>query len=171
MKNETQADISTEELAGPQLEERERTRAALYEEFKEVSSRDIKAKRHQSIPWVTETVRVQTGNFVGELTYDYAFKDRQFHFQTVEYKITRLNGQSGGNKANINILLWNDVGGYTQWGHNSPDAMWQDGLTHNYPNAQVSLREWGWTTVWVEFIFDKSGGDPRKSTTKQYVRS
>ena len=165
MKSE--ADVSTEVLSGPQLDERKKLKATLKKESEESSSRYIKERRDVLSARITDTLTVYKDNFKGELTFDYWFDDRNFNFETVQYRITRLNGQSGGNKANINLYLYNEP---SQWRHNSPDSMWQDGQWHNYPNARASLRDWGWITVVVRFIFDKSGDDPSGGVLKQYVR-
>ena len=165
MSSEHQADVSTEILSGPQAEERKATKARTEGESERLRARQVKEKHGGQPVTITDTLRVETGNFRGELTFDYWFDGLQFNFKTVQYRITLLNGQSGGNKANINLHLWNEP---SEWKHNSPDAMWQDGQWHNYPNADVSLRAWGWITVYVTFIFDKSGDDPSGYVWKQY---
>ena len=79
----------------------------------------------------------------------------------MDYKITKLNGQSGGNKANLNMghskvpmLGWeNQI--------KSNDDLKQDGQWHQlskilakYFNGRDNIE------VGFEFIFDKSGADP-----------
>jgi hypothetical protein len=165
MKSE--ADVSTEVLSGPQLDERKKLKATLKKDSEESRSQYIKERRDILSTRTTDTLTVHVGNFKGELTFDYWFDDKNFNFESVQYRITRLNGQSGGNKANVNLYLCNEP---SDWWHNSPDSMWQDGQWHNYPNARASLRDWGWITVVVRFIFDKSGDDPSGGVLKQYVR-
>ncbi|WP_434561547.1 hypothetical protein [Pseudomonas sp. Z4-20] len=166
MNSATPDDLSTEILSGPQQEEREKTKSALEKESEILKSRLIK-ERHDNVSVRTDTLTVNKGNFRGELTFQYSFVGGYFDFKTLQYRITRFNGQSGGNKANINLHLWNEP---SDWRSNSPDAMWQDGKWHNY-EREANLREWGWITVWAEFIFDKGGGDPSGPTYKQYYPS
>lgn len=118
---------------------------------------------------ITETLTVNKDNFMGKVTLSYYWDNagQRFNFQTSQYQITRLNGQDGGNKANLNL----SVTGAEYWRSESPDAMWQDGDWHSY-NRGGSLRPYS-GSVWIEaeFIFDKSGSDPRGSTTLQVFRT
>lgn len=92
------------------------------------------------------------------------------HFQvgkwvhTTRYKITRSNGQSGGNKANINLYAAKSPN-YGEGKASSPDSMKQDGNWHDLnltrQNMGVGSAE---VELYYEFIFDKSGSDPRCST-------
>ena len=106
---------------------------------------------------ITKTLTVNKDNFRGEVTFSFWWANQGgiFYCYSSQYRITRLNGQQGGNKANLHFsfdsLQW--------WGNDSPDAMWQDGAWHSYSRG-------GWigangrARVYAKFVFDKSGSDP-----------
>jgi len=98
------------------------------------------------------------GNFTGEyMGYYYDYGSLKSVYLT-HYKITKRNNQSGGNKANVNSTFANFAGSGSKV-FKSPDSMKQDGNWHKldvHYNAP-----WAATQVRVEFIFDKSGSDPR----------
>ncbi|WP_426624437.1 hypothetical protein ACPPVW_18825 [Leifsonia sp. McL0607] len=99
------------------------------------------------------------------------------------YRITRSNGQAGGNKANVNLFFWVERGGVgpevqkSVW---SADAMIQDGAWHNLgisgtiANVPIQLKPLysssGYAVLSgvaeVKFVFDKSGSDPSCVATK-----
>ena len=94
------------------------------------------------------------GNFKGEV-WGYVSQvpnspTKVFHLS--EYRITKYNGQSGGNKANINV----STVGYSK---NSPDSMIQDG-TWRHLGYIGNVRNYN-GALNVQFVFDKSGSDPR----------
>lgn len=104
----------------------------------------------------------KTGNFIGvvEGTAGRHFQTGKW-VQTNRYKITRINGQSGGNKANVNLSAGKapnfDRGNMVY----SPDRMIQDGKWHDLKLMRQNLAA-GNSKVEAsyEFIFDKSGYDP-----------
>jgi len=172
MNNKSADDISNEVLDSPQREEREKTKVAQRKflealTFSGVDDALETASSHKRDlgDKFTTTLSVTSGNFMGELTFQYWWSATHFYFKTAQYRITRSNGQVGGNKANVNIKIDNSAG---SWYNESPDALWQDGAWHSYWR-ETELRVWDkWATVYVTFIFDKSGDDPRGTTYKQY---
>jgi hypothetical protein len=118
---------------------------------------------------ITETLTVNKDNFRGEVTLSYYWDNagQRFNFQTSQYRITRLNGQGGGNKANLN--LW--VFGLSIWYDASLDALWQDGDWHSYNRGGSITSQAGNAWITAQFIFDKSGGDPSGFTTLQVIYS
>lgn len=173
MANKSVDDVSNEVLDGPQLEEREKARATQRKFLEELTfsavddTPDTTQNQGRELgDKFTSTLTVTSGNFRGELTFQYWWSATHFYFKTSQYRITRSNGQSGGNKANVNIVIDNSAG---QWRNKSPDALWQDGEWHSYVR-ETDLRVWDkWATVYVTFIFDKGGDDPRGTTYKQYI--
>jgi len=169
--------ISNEVLEKAHLEERKKLRSAirvpvdklkasaLEPESANIDSNNIKGKTNE-IPWRTDTLSGSNGNYKGELTFQHRYVDGRLQFKTTKYRITRSNGQSGGNKANINILIDNSAG---QWSSFSPDSMWQDGQWYVY-ERNTDMRIWDkWATVYILFIFDKPGApDPDVTVSKQY---
>lgn len=113
---------------------------------------------------ITETLTVNKDNFRGEVTLSYWWDNdgQRFNFRTSQYRITRLNGQDGGNKANLNLF----VIGAGFWEHASPDAMWQDGVWHSYERGGWIWSP-GFALILATFIFDKKGEDPSGSTILQ----
>jgi len=98
-------------------------------------------------------------NFTGEVRghyYNYGSNGRSVYVD--QYKITKRNGQSGGNKANVNTTIADANGGGSK-SFKSPDSMKQDGQWHDLGDFWHS--PWTATQVRVEFVFDKSGKDPR----------
>jgi hypothetical protein len=88
--------------------------------------------------------------------YNYGHNGRSVYID--QYKITRKNGQSGGNKANVNMTYANTAGSGSKE-IKSPDSMKQDGQWHNYVVSYHA--PWAATQVRVGFVFDKSGNDPK----------
>lgn len=82
--------------------------------------------------------------------------------QTKRYKITRINGQKGGNKANVNLSAGKAPNFSRDNVVYSPDRMIQDGQWHDLNLTRHNLAA-GSSRVEAayEFIFDKSGSDPR----------
>lgn len=118
------------------------------------------------------TLSCKSGNFTGvvEGVVGNHFQVGKY-VHTTRYKITRSNGQGGGNKANINLSAgkaphYVGDGGVAK----SPDSMKQDGNWHNL-NLVRSNMGLGSSTkgeAYYEFVFDKSGSDPRCSTSSIY---
>lgn len=125
------------------------------------------------------TQTCSTGNFTGEadLTATFTPTGNSGTWTTTvdRYRITRSNGQAGGNKANVDLSFW------VNWGTGqtaeykeakSADAMIQDGAWHglgtsgtltNLPlqsSRTEQLFDQMNAHVVVQFTFDKSGIDP-----------
>lgn len=125
------------------------------------------------------TYSCSNGNFKGEIELEYAFQvkggSKMFNVSPQKYRITRYNGQHGGNKANVSFQAGiQDAGGYKYDGvtQHSPDSMQQDGKWHDLNMNAVSIATdsggKGWTNI--EFVFDKSGKDPQCSEMMWYYR-
>ncbi|WP_066514309.1 hypothetical protein [Curtobacterium ammoniigenes] len=109
--------------------------------------------------YVDRTVSCSAGNFTGtaELRVSSPASDGSTTTGSVlRYRIQKHNGQQGGNKANINLF----VGGNSA---KSPDRMIQDGNWHTLDLWTAGNSSRGE----IQFIFDKSGSDPRCSTSFQ----
>ncbi|MFS2199815.1 hypothetical protein ACCD00_14955 [Pseudomonas sp. Pseusp3] len=104
-------------------------------------------------------VSCSTGNFTGEAKGHYFNYGSSKSVYLKEYRITKHNGQSGGNKANVNLVVANFNGGGSKE-VKSPDRMKQDGQW-NAQDLSVMHAPWSSAQIRVEFIFDKSGSDPR----------
>lgn len=119
----------------------------------------------------TFSLTCKSGNFVGV-----AEGKVGNHFQAgrwvhlTSYKITRLNGQKGGNKANVNLYA-SPAPNFIRNEHRAPsrDSMIQDGKWHSVAltrsNFVVASKK---GELVVEFVFDKSGTDPRCYTSSVY---
>jgi hypothetical protein len=103
--------------------------------------------------WGSAEVRVDRNNVTGAYGVD-----------VLKYKIHRSSGQSGGNKANVNLKGYYYVNSkeHKTQSHSS-DNMKQDGAWHDLrlrvvgtprPNRNA-------TGSHVEFVFDKKGTDPK----------
>lgn len=117
---------------------------------------------HASAALTTHTLSCKSGKFKGELKYNRFEDSREVVYHLDSYKITRSNGQKGGNKANINTAAgWVQGNKLKTKTNKSPDSMKQDGKwNHRY--AQLATTKPGTRREFkVEFIFDKSGPDPR----------
>ncbi|MGK9148432.1 hypothetical protein KXS11_12470 [Plantibacter flavus] len=107
----------------------------------------------------TRTISCSTGNFNGQAKVVLDSRPEGVWVTVKEYKITRQNGQSGGNKANVNVAVRS--GAYETGWFKSADSMIQDGRWHSGgPTAGLSNYN-GVEVGYVQFIFDKSGSDPR----------
>lgn len=95
-------------------------------------------------------------NFRGNVIGHTVTSPQGSYFQVEKYKITRFNGQSGGNKANLNIYMGHPSD--LSFAAFSPDSLRQDGQWHNL-NLRVNFPG-NATAVKFKFIFDKSGSDP-----------
>lgn len=102
------------------------------------------SKWHPVLGKWTGTVSCSRDNFIGEAKME--FNDN--YLAITEYRITRINGQKGGDKANVNLIV--DQNYY------SPDAMIQDGQWHKYWGSVLKSPTRGDA---VQFIFDQSGWD------------
>jgi hypothetical protein len=122
--------------------------------------------------WSTTEVSCDAANFRGTAEVKWRWRDdgsdwKAFDARMVRYKIDKLQGQSGGNKANINLGLDTYYNGNEHTGYgwlNSPDAMKQDGQWHSdtiLGKSGHTSRLDGSAKASVEFIFDRSGTDPR----------
>ena len=103
-----------------------------------------------------------SGNFLGEVRGDYYMGSAgPVSIYAKNYKITRLNGQNGGNKANFN--MGHSVVPMLGWENQtkSNDDLKQDGQWHQLSKIQYRLFNGrDMMEVGFEFIFDKSGPDP-----------
>ena len=108
-----------------------------------------------------------SGNFKGEISYRKTVDTNKTTFTTRAYRITKSNGQRGGNKANINVStnyrLYNVIHG--EQTKNSPDSMKQDGNWHSYIRDVSIPKPSSRNRFSVKFIFDKSGSDPSCTAT------
>ncbi|MGB3125893.1 MAG: hypothetical protein WBB95_18945 [Pseudomonas sp.] len=100
-----------------------------------------------------------SGNFSGDLRgyVSYNNHDSSKYVLVEEYRIARTGDQDGGNKANVNLK--------EPFAKKSSDSMKQDGQWHRLNWA-------GWVSAYnvpleVEFIFDKSGADPRCTASQR----
>ncbi|MFM9381952.1 hypothetical protein [Pseudomonas sp. UV AK001] len=159
-------DFSDETLDPQEQAERDRLKAQARKEreFSMTCPGEQALRRAGSRAAVTKTIIGEKDNFRGELTYQLEKKANTVEISTLQYRITRLNGQSGGNKANIECSMATK---YPDSPHKyiiSPDAMWQDGTWHNWFHTQAVdiLPGASYVHFGVSFIFDKSGSDPYK---------
>lgn len=114
----------------------------------------------------TAITSCSNGKFFGEAEYS-VYRDSAtggFGVTVSKYRITRSSGQSGGNKANVKLDGYyyinstkNDVK------HHSSDSMKQDGQWHALAlNIGGTPRpSSGAKGASLEFVFDKSGTDPK----------
>lgn len=119
-----------------------------------------------AIPLLASTAQASTrnihlscenGNFEGEVILTYA----SIGYLTANtYKIKKSNGQQGGNKANINIKILDLTSGYKHAEFKSPDRMLQNNTWQSLDMQGPVLRDRPLVVV-AEFIFDKTGGDPK----------
>jgi hypothetical protein len=144
-----------------------------------------------------KTLEVRKDNFVGELEYSSTLVGKKLQVLLQRYRIQRLNGQEGGDKANIKFALeeWNDahelswldcpsdaVGCIGDWEEQSSpaastgwkdivgDAGIQDGEWHDIDTSyEVPADSKAGFRGRVEFIFDKSNGDPRGSVKDRFL--
>lgn len=114
------------------------------------------------------TVSCENGNFKGEAQVTYSRGDISLFAGIYQYRITRSNGQSGGNKANINIEAVGRYGNMdTSEKARSPDSMRQDGNWHSLDISAVATSQPGTMAYFeVEFVFDRSGSDPSCKTSR-----
>lgn len=112
------------------------------------------------------TAPCSNGDFKGELKVAWETTVSQLRVRGVEYRITRSGGQEGGDKANI-LIMARFKGTILTHSYTvkSPDAMLQDGAWHALPqplDLVVTAPE-GLTVAEeiVQFVFDKSGIDPK----------
>lgn len=176
MKNERPTDTDDKGLDALRLKEREKVRFADREFFKtlhcyspsseltNIDSDDTKDKQSK-IPWRNDTLVGSAERFLGELNFEHRYVNGRLEFRTVKYRITSFLWP-GGNSANINIFIDNSA---EQWANNSPDSMRQDKEWNNYVR-EANIRIWDrWATIYVQFIFDRSGWeDPRVRVYKQF---
>lgn len=116
-------------------------------------------------PWQNYnfTLTCRVGNFIGvvEGTAGDHFQIGKW-VQTKRYKITRINGQSGGNKANVNLNAGKAPSFRRGNMANSPDRMIQDGNWHDLSLSRMLFAERNAKVeTSYEFVFDRSGRDPR----------
>ena len=109
--------------------------------------------------WCSPT---NNSNFRGYVVGHTVTSPQGSYFQVEKYKITRSNGQSGGNKANLNIYMGHPSD--LNFAALSPDNLKQDSQWHNL-NLRVNFPA-GATVVKFQFIFDKSGSDPSCEATR-----
>jgi hypothetical protein len=104
--------------------------------------------------WISCT----SGNFEGRARVTIEHGSLSSTARVDQYQIFRRNGQGGGNKANVDLRIQNSAA-TSPWSF-SPDSMKQDGGI--YPvSLFAAVPKAGAATASVEFVFDKSGSDPR----------
>ncbi|WP_050483104.1 hypothetical protein [Pseudomonas sp. Ant30-3] len=111
------------------------------------------------------TLSASTGSFIGDLKIKYWWSVGLFYCYSSEYRIRRMDGQGGGDKANLTFSFSGDPNGQI-WKTSSGDNLKQDGGWYPFGNG-------GWIGVPVgsdgvitaTFTFDKFGGDPQASAT------
>lgn len=114
------------------------------------------------------------GNFTGEVEISWgsqvdALGRRIFVMQTHRYRITKQNGQQGGNKANLNIgTRTNQHSGHWTMGR-SPDNLVQNGQWYDLVVTSRDSRPAPAYFSDIEFVFDKSGTDPKCKTGDNYL--
>lgn len=116
-------------------------------------------KEGRSFP---KTIVASNGNWKGELDCTLTPTGEKLVWESVRYRITRSNGQSGGNKCNINCSLVS-APSYAGDTIHSPDSMWSDGVWHNW-YVKLVITPHPFDTVVASgatFIFDQAGNDPR----------
>lgn len=115
------------------------------------------------------------GNFRGEVEVSYGLETRpgyygtQFAMRTHRYRIIKSNGQQGGNKANINIGARTNQHSGSWMTARSPDSMIQNGQWYD-----LNITSWREHTApyyfsEIEFVFDKSGKDPKCKTNDNWI--
>ncbi|MHC8286713.1 hypothetical protein ACYZUD_07730 [Pseudomonas sp. XS1P51] len=105
------------------------------------------------------SVSCTSGNFKGEATGHYYNYGSSKSIYLKYYRITKSNDQQGGNKANVNLGAFNASGSGSKQ-VKSPDSMKQDGQWHSQ-DLSITYAPWSSTQIQVEFVFDKSGSDPK----------
>ena len=116
------------------------------------------------------------GNFTGETELGYAREilsngQTAFVMRTYGYRITKSNDQQGGNKANIKIRSRvNQHGGHWARGE-SPDSLVQNGNWYTDRGAEShDMRQAAHYFGQIEFVFDKSGADPKCKVEVNWMR-
>lgn len=108
------------------------------------------------------TLTCRVGNFIGVVE---GAAGNNYYIgkwvDTKRYKITRINGQKGGNKANVNL----NAGKAPSFSRDnvvySPNRMIQDGNWHDLRLSRMYFADRNTRSATsYEFIFDKSGRDP-----------
>lgn len=132
--------------------------------------------------WQQESIRCTKGNFDGYATFKYkvtkynpdrnnsSYRKDPVYFvsyvQGLNYTIHKNNGQKGGNKANIDLIRDIAQRSYDRKKveHKSPDNMKQDGKSYG---LDLYSRDAGFVgdKIDVKFTFDKSGADPKCTTS------
>ncbi|WP_222864759.1 hypothetical protein, partial [Serratia marcescens] len=116
-----------------------------------------------------QTLSCSNGNFTGYAQVTKIISSSGFFrpvltsMAVTKYKIVRSNEQKGGDKANVNLLVsyWNGKK-HVDVKSKSSDSMKQDSEWHNIDLAASTLPSYeGQVTADVQFIFDKSGPDPK----------
>ena len=119
-----------------------------------------------AVPLLASTAQANTrdihlscsnGNFSGEVYVNYA--DIGF-LSANTYKIEKSNGQQGGNKANINIKVLDLYSGYQYVVFKSPDSLLQNNTWQSL-DMKGPVPRGRPVQIQAEFIFDKSGADPK----------
>lgn len=111
------------------------------------------------------TVKCEVANFRGEAEVSWEIRGDHLSTSVDSYRITRLNGQSGGNKANLNHrITGKDYSGWAfedSWASSS-DSMQQDGLWHTLGQTRNrDVSDDPTLFAQVEFVFDRTGPDPK----------
>lgn len=113
------------------------------------------------------TLRCTKGNFTGEL--EVSWGGRPFVMRAHRYRITKRNGQQGGNKANINMFTRTNQHSGNWEVARSPDKMVQNGQWYNLDLQVTDYRAASYYFSEVEFVFDKSGTDPKCKTGTNWM--
>ncbi|WP_439877945.1 hypothetical protein [Pseudomonas prosekii] len=127
---------------------------------------DVLAENISSVTKTLEVTHYNDGKikYKGELTFAFNFEPRAdglntFTCESLQYRITKFNNQSGGHKANLHFSF-DSMGNW--WGNDSPDALWQDGEWHSY-NIKGAVVADSSARVYARFVFDSGGNDPTAS--------
>jgi len=115
----------------------------------------------------SQIISCETGNFKGEAKYITKVNSYNTYHTISEYRITKYKNQQGGNKANINSsAIWVEGSRLKGDSKKSADRMKQDGKWHSLNQTVTSPTKGTYRREFsVQFIFDKSGPDPRCSAS------
>ena len=114
-------------------------------------------------------VSCSTGNFIGSAKVNITLVDLVAkQAKVTEYKITKINNQQGGNRANLHLLAEkgmylnfpSGLGNFIGVGGYSKNNLLQDGAWHTPTNEIIVSSSGLLRTMAVKFIFDKNGPDP-----------
>lgn len=106
------------------------------------------------------TVGCSNGSFNGTASLHVTRGYGKILVNVTDYKISAPSSSKSRSKANVNVQVWGATGNrWTSWAK-SDDNLKQDGLSHSlYLKQEVNETRLG--SAQVEFVFDKSGKDPK----------